>query len=194
MKMQTVDSIFRGIHRILGIDVGTVHQTTIAVASTLASNREVATWLSALRGSDLQIPWSAEELRLYGNKASLEEGQIGSRIDKAGKCLPSWPHNWVVLGEISGDPIIGRVEGDCCAVLFARHGSGSWQANLVSEDTAKFATVLRIWCDLFITRYSKNIYDGTRAVRSDFLTELRQRANQSLSDAETDVFMSMVDD
>ncbi|WP_157654499.1 hypothetical protein [Burkholderia ubonensis] len=80
--MQTVDSVFREIRQILGIDAGTVHQTTIAAASTLASNREVATWLSALGVSDLQIPWSAEELRLYGNKASLEEGQIGYRISQ----------------------------------------------------------------------------------------------------------------
>ncbi|WP_133295622.1 hypothetical protein [Burkholderia reimsis] len=191
--MQTVDSVFQEIRQILGVDASAVRQTTTPVASMLSLNKEVATWLSALRGADLQIPWSAEGLHLYGNEASLEGGQIGYRIDTTGKRLPSWPDDWVVLGEISGDPIIGMVRESNCAILFARHGSGSWQANLVSDDTTAFAVALRIWCDLFVTRYSKDIYDETLAVRPDFLAELRQRVNQTLSNAQTDVFMSMVD-
>ncbi|QKM57667.1 hypothetical protein CG017_05746 (plasmid) [Burkholderia glumae] len=193
--MQTVDSVFHEIRQILGVGVGVgaVNQTTTTAAPKLPSNDEVASWLSALRGGDLQIPWSAEELRLYGSEASLEGGQIGYRIDTAGKRLPNWPDDWVVLGEISGDPIIGRVGENGCAILFARHGSGPWRANMVSDDTAAFAVALRTWCDLFVRRYSKDIYDDTLAVRPDFLAELRQQVNQTLSNSETDVFMSMVD-
>jgi hypothetical protein len=191
MEMQTVDSVFHEIRQILGVAVGAERQATMTGVSKPPSNTEVASWLSALRGSDLEIPWSAEELYLYGTEASFEGGQIGYRIDVSGKRLPNWPDEWVVLGEISGDPIIGRVGEDGCAVLFARHGMGLWQANIVSNDTKAFAEALRIWCDLFVKRYSKDIYDETLAVRPDFLADLRQQISQTLSAAETDVFMSM---
>ncbi|WP_322088039.1 hypothetical protein [Burkholderia sp. BCC1999] len=191
--MQPVDSIFSEIRQILGVDEDSAQQTTTSEILTLPWNNETATWLSALRANDLHIPWSAEELRLFGNKASLENGQIGYRIDSTGRRLPNWPDDWVALGEISGDPIIGRVGADGCVILFARHGSGAWQANPVSNDTKAFAEALRIWCDLFVRRYSKDIYDDTLAVRPDFLAELQQRVNQTLSNTQTDVFMSMVD-
>ncbi|WP_446904417.1 hypothetical protein [Burkholderia sp. YIM B11467] len=191
--MKNVDSDFNKIRKILNVDATAVGHATSAVALTLPSNKDVATWLSALRGSDLHIPWSAEELHLYGSEATLEGGQIGYRVDQAGRRLPNWQDDWVVLGEISGDPIIGRVEESSCAVLFARHGAGTWKANLVSDNTAVFAKVLRVWCDLFIGQYSKNIRDNMLAVRPDFLADLRQHINQTLSDAGAEVFMAMVD-
>ncbi|RQS17587.1 hypothetical protein DIE06_16815 [Burkholderia sp. Bp8998] len=58
---------------------------------------------------------------------------------------------------------------------------------------ATFAMVLRVWCDLFIVKYSRDIYDDTLAVRSDFLAELRGRVSKVISISQVDAFMSMVD-
>jgi len=191
--MRNASDIFNEIRQILGTDVSPMRQVATLATSKLLPVSEVANWLSALQGSDLQIPWSAEELRLYGSETSLENGQVGYSIDTAGRHLLNWSNNWIVIGEISGDPIIGQISQNSCAILFARHGSGSWQANLISDDVLTFAEALLIWCDLFVRRYSKNVYDDTLAVQPGFLSELRQRISKTLSDAGTDVFMSMVD-
>ncbi|MBR8060214.1 hypothetical protein [Burkholderia dolosa] len=192
-KMKGENGAFLRVREIIGAHGDVAHQVTAPTASTLFESKEIATWMSALQGADLRIPWSAEELHLYGSQMTLESGQIGYRVDASGKVLPDWKDEWLVLGQISGDPIIGEFDKSTCTILFARHGAGSWQANPVSADIATFAVVLQIWCDLFITKYSKNVYDDTFAIRSDFLVELRQRVSQWLSSAQTDVFMSMVD-
>jgi hypothetical protein len=191
--MRNAHDVFNEIRQILGTDVVSVHQTATPTASAPFSDHEMADWLSALQGNDLLIPWTAEARRLYGNVTSLEKGQIGYSTDTAGKPLPDWPDDWIVLGEISSDPIIGRIEQNHCAILFARHGAGSWQANPVSNDILTFAEALLIWCDLFVRRYAMNVYDDTLAVQPAFLAELRQRVGKMLSNAETDVFMNMVD-
>ncbi|MBU9614225.1 hypothetical protein KTE96_21035 [Burkholderia multivorans] len=191
--MQIADSVFREIRTILGAHASVVDQAAAPAASISFGEKEVATWISALQGADLTIPWSAEELHLYGSQATLEARQIGYRVDASGGRLSAWKDEWLVLGQISGDPIIGEFNKKDCTILFVRHGSGSWRANHVSNDITTFADVLHIWCDLFITKYAKDVYDDTLALRPDFLAELRQRVSQKLSNTQTDVFMSMVD-
>jgi len=191
--MRHINDVFNEIRQILGTDVSPAHQIVAPTTSKLLLVDEVKSWLSALHGSDLQIPWSAEALSLYGSETSLGNGQIGYRTDMAGRPLPNWSDDWIVIGEISGDPIIGQMGQNCCAILFARHGAGSWQANLISDDMLTFAETLHIWCDLFVRRYAQDVYDDTLAVQPGFLAELRQRIGNILSNAGTDVFMSMVD-
>ncbi|TKC89207.1 hypothetical protein FAZ69_09565 [Trinickia terrae] len=191
--MRDVDSIFDEIRQMLGVCSSSTGSVIATVAAGLPANQEISKWLAALKGCDLLIPWSAEELRLHGSKESLNDGQIGYRLDRAGRRLPDWPDEWLVLGAISGDPIIGEVSENGCAILFARHGAGKWQAKVASSSMEPFATVLLTWCDLFVQQYSKDIYDDTFAIRPDFLAELRQRIDQTLPVAEADVFMSMVD-
>ncbi|MBU9469215.1 hypothetical protein [Burkholderia multivorans] len=191
--MQIADSIFREIRTILGARASVVDQAATPAASISSGDTEVATWILALQGADLTIPWSAEELHLYGSQATLEAGQIGYRVDALGGRLSSWKEEWLVLGQVSGDPIIGEFNQKDCNIIFARHGSGSWRANHLSNDITSFAEVLHIWCDLFVAKYARNVYDDTLALRPDFLAELRHRVSQKLSNAQTDVFMSMVD-
>lgn len=134
MKVQSADSVFREIRKILGVQASAVTQATAAVASISTPYKEIATWTSTLQGTNLRIPWSAEELHLYGGQATLESGQIGYRVDASGGRSSDWKEEWLVLGQISGDPIIGEFDKNACPILFARHGSGSWRANRVSDD------------------------------------------------------------
>jgi len=162
-------------------------------AAGFPANRALSEWLAALAGSDLVIPWVAEDLRLYGNAASLDAGQVGYRVDAAGSRLPGWQDDWLVLGQLSGDPLIARPEGDGCAVLFARHGAGAWQPRVVADAPQGLAAALHVWCDLFLRQYARDIYDDTYAVRPAFLDELRRQVGQVLPAAQADVFLDMVD-
>lgn len=46
--------------------------------------------------------------------------------------LPGWDENWLVFAEQGGDPFI--LEKSSGNVLFAFHGTGSWQPRIFAED------------------------------------------------------------
>lgn len=108
--MQNADNVFQEVREILGVGASMAPQVAASITLQSFLDKGVETWVSALRGTDLQIPWSAEELRLYGSYSTLEEGQVGYRVDASGSRFQKWQDDWIVLGEISGDPIIGIAE------------------------------------------------------------------------------------
>ncbi|WP_414441474.1 hypothetical protein [Burkholderia sp. 22PA0106] len=187
--MQNLHDIFQEIRSILDVDM---HSQPDAVAS-VEPNSEIGRWRSALGGTDLAIPWTAEDLYLYGAGAGFDDVQTGYRVDRSGARFPGWPDDWFVIGTLFGDAIIGQSVDGQCAVWFARHGAGAWKADLVANEPAVFAEALRIWCELFVAKYDRDIYDASNAVRADFLLELRQRVGAVLSLEGVDVFMAMVD-
>ncbi|OJA51657.1 hypothetical protein BGV68_22235 [Burkholderia ubonensis] len=168
--------------------------TGATVAPALCEDDVIIAWLAALGGADLVIPWSADDLVLYGNDASLAAGQVGYRVDGAGRRFGGWQDDWIVLGQIGSDPVVGVRCDDGCRVLFARHGAGAWTPAQVAGSPAQFATALRIWCALQIGQYANDILDDTYAIRPAFLADLRARIGEVLPDAEAAVFMEMVDD
>ncbi|POM19902.1 Uncharacterised protein [Burkholderia cepacia] len=150
---------------------------------------EIAAWFSALDDVDLSIPWTADDLLLYGNQASLARGQAGYRVDASGRRLSGWHDDWIVLGQMGGDPVIVVPGGD---VLFDRHGAGFWAPSRVASSLTHFAHALCIWCELYVGRYSRDIFDDTYEIRPAFLAEVRARIGEALPDAEAAVFMEMV--
>ncbi|KVF11846.1 hypothetical protein WJ06_33490 [Burkholderia cepacia] len=157
--------------------------------SSLSVSDEIAAWFSALDDVDLSIPWTADDLLLYGNQASLALGQTGYRVDASGRRLSGWHDDWIVLGQMGGDPVIVVPGGD---VLFDRHGAGSWAPLRVASSLTHFAHALYIWCELYVGKYSRDIVDDTYEIRPAFLAEVRARISEALPDAEAVVFLEMV--
>ncbi|CAB3770805.1 hypothetical protein [Burkholderia paludis] len=147
-------------------------------------------WFAALDGVDLSIPWLADDLVLYGNEANLTIGQTGYRVDASGRRLSGWCDDWIALGQMGGDPVIVVPEGE---VLFDRHGAGSWAPLRVAPSLVHFAHALCIWCELFVGKYSRDIFDDTYEIRPAFLAEIRSRMGEALPDADVPVFMEMID-
>lgn len=158
-------------------------------ASSPSVSDEIAAWFSALDDVDLSIPWTADDLQLYGNQASLARGQTGYRVDASGRRLSGWHDDWIVLGQMGGDPVIVVPGGD---VLFDRHGAGSWAPSRVASSLTHFAHALCIWCELYVGKYSRDIFDDTYEIRPAFLAEVRSRISEALPDAEAVVFLEMV--
>ncbi|WP_423378191.1 hypothetical protein [Burkholderia sp. LMG 32019] len=156
---------------------------------SLSVSAEIAAWFNALDDVDLSIPWIADDLLLYGNHASLAIGQTGYRVDASGRRLSGWHGDWIVLGQMGGDPVIVVPAGD---VLFDRHGAGSWAPLRVASSPAHFAHALCIWCDLYVGKYARDIFDDTYEIRPAFLAEVRSRIGDALPDPEAAVFMEMV--
>ncbi|NHB07380.1 hypothetical protein GWK53_12750 [Burkholderia cepacia] len=174
-----------GVHASIGAPAPD-HATHTSAPSVSA---QIAAWFSALDDVDLSIPWTADDLLLYGNQASLALGQTGYRVDASGRRLSGWHDDWIVLGQMGGDPVIVVPGGD---VLFDRHGAGSWGPSRVASSLAHFAHTLCIWCELYVGRYSRDIFDDTYEIRPAFLAEVRARIGEALPDVEAAVFMEMV--
>lgn len=169
--------------------IGTIAPDRAAPAEYASVDAEIAEWFNALDGVDLSIPWTADDLLLYGNAASLATGQTGYRVDASGRRLLGWHDDWVALGQMGGDPVIVVPGGD---VLFDRHGAGSWTPLRLAPSLAHFARALCIWCELYIRKYSRDIVDETYEIRPAFLAEVRSRIGEVLPDVEALVFMEMV--
>ncbi|OXJ40375.1 hypothetical protein CFB82_02395 [Burkholderia sp. HI2714] len=159
-------------------------------ARSLSVSSETAAWFNALDNVDLSIPWTADDLLLYGNQASLTIGQTGYRVDASGRRLSGWHDDWIVLGQMGGDPVIVVPNGD---VLFDRHGAGAWTPLRVAPSVTHFAHVLWIWCDLYVGKYSRDIFDDTFEIRPAFLEEIQSRIGEALPDADAAVFMKMIE-
>ncbi|WP_174939768.1 hypothetical protein [Burkholderia lata] len=149
----------------------------------------MASWFHALDDADLSIPWTADNVVLYGNSASLAIGQTGYRVDASGRRLSGWHDDWVVLGQMGGDPVIVVPDGD---VLFDRHGAGTWTPLRIAPSVTHFARALWIWCDLYLGKHSRDIFDDTDEIRPAFLEEIQSRIGEALPHAEAAVFMEMV--
>ncbi|MEK6347267.1 MAG: hypothetical protein V4764_07290 [Burkholderia sp.] len=166
-----------------------------AAASSAAApgpNAEIGAWRAALGATALAIPWTAEDLYLYGTGHDFDDVQAGYRVDRSGARFPGWPDDWFVIGTLFGDAVIGQAIDGQCAVSFARHGAGCWKADRVANEPAAFAEALRIWCELYVVKYERDVYDDTDALRPAFLLELRQRVGAVLSAQGLEVWMEMV--
>ncbi|MBN3723657.1 hypothetical protein [Burkholderia sp. Ac-20379] len=166
-----------------------------AAASSAAApgpNAEIGAWRAALGATDLAIPWTAEDLYLYGTGSGFDDVQTGYRVDRSGARFPGWPEDWFVIGTLFGDAVIGQAIDGRCAVSFARHGAGYWKADRVANEPAAFAEALRIWCELYVAKYGRDVYDETDALRPDFLLELRQRVSAVLPADGLETWMDMV--
>ncbi|WP_423393639.1 hypothetical protein [Burkholderia sp. LMG 21824] len=151
-------------------------------------------WIVSLNGGDLSVPWSAEDLKLYGTPQSIAQVQIGYSVDAQGKPLPDWHASWFVVGQLSGDPIIAMQGDSNCSVLFARHGSGKWSPQELASTPEQFVKSIKIWCDLFVVEFGKKIYNADFSIRTDFLARLGQGLGLILSESQRATFMRMVDE
>ncbi|WP_175873793.1 hypothetical protein [Burkholderia sp. BCC0397] len=170
-------------------DIGAMVSGRAVSAEDIPVDAAITTWFNALDGVDLSIPWTVDDLLLYGNAASLAAGQTGYRVDASGRRVVGWHEDWTVLGQLGGDPVIVVPAGD---VLFGRHGAGSWTPSRVAPTLTHFAHALCIWCELYIGKHSRDIVDDTYEIRPAFVAEVRSRIGDALPDAEAAVFMEMV--
>ncbi|KAA0079616.1 hypothetical protein CIW54_24130 [Paraburkholderia sp. T12-10] len=151
-------------------------------------------WIASLNGADLPVPWTAEELVLYGTPQSIAQVQTGYSVDAHGKSLPGWQPEWFVIGQLSGDPVIAKADDTSCSVLFARHGAGKWNPQELASTPVQFAKSIKAWCDLFVIEFGRKIYNDDFSVRADFLERLRQSLDMLLSEPQKETFMRMVDE
>lgn len=115
------------------------------VGSTLALSPELLDWYQAAAPANVHIPWHGNNLQLF-NPLELVNWQIGYRWAVGEKTIhESWDENWIVIGDIGGDPIIAHVDQPATPISMSVHGVGFWKLQRVAPSLAVFLEVLAAW-------------------------------------------------
>lgn len=137
----------------------------------LLSTPELATWFNRLP-LPLEIPWYGEGM-LLRSSPDLENAQFGYRVTAAGKRDTTWSDSWLVIGDVSGDPVIADTSTTGTPVLYAVHGTGEWNPEPLAPSVPAFARALARWIE---TTSTTPILD-----EGELRTELRQIVNEEIA-------------
>ena len=125
----------------LGEDVRIGRSTAEAVREdvgpTIPFTRELLDFWSSATPVDVEVPFPPEFLHLFDPPA-LASGQVGYDGD-------DWDRSWVVIGDVSGDPVIADTTRLGTPVMLAVHGMGTWSPVTVAPDPAGFLRAIAAW-------------------------------------------------
>ncbi|MDC1142162.1 hypothetical protein OAU50_03655 [Planctomycetota bacterium] len=118
------------------------------VCGCLLSN-VVVSFCSSIDPLGLYLPGPVEELGLY-SFANLVDSQVGYRhgVGTPDIVDEDWNPNWIVIGDISADPIILDSASETAAVYVAMHGQGTWDPIELVAEFADFVLLLAKWVEL----------------------------------------------
>lgn len=150
-------------------------------------NQSLVSWLARVGREDIHVDWSAEFLTIFGYRSVVGNQKGYGDQNLSGKS--SWNSNWVVVGNIHGDPVIFDLSSAPCRVLFARHGQGRWTPRILAKSIATFESILDVWVNVYYLRFQKDILDGDYEVKASFKEAIAQEMEQILDAEELDTFM-----
>jgi hypothetical protein len=120
----------------------------------------LAVWLTAIGPTSISIPWTVEELVLYG---ADEIVNIQSQYFPASN--GAFP--LIIIGNFIGDPIGVSILEPGLPVFFARHGMGPWTWKPLSPNIEKFSEILSVWLKKLICDFKGIILNDDSCITPD---------------------------
>ena len=117
-----------------------------AVGVQAPSSPELVEFWSQATPLRVSVPFAPNPLDLY------HPGQLAERI--AGYVDESWSSDWLVVGDVGGDPVIAHTAVPGTPISLAMHGAGSWRPITVAPTPASFLAAVAAWLRVLQT------YDG----------------------------------
>lgn len=154
---------------------------------------DVMEWLKSVGDDDIEIPWIAEQLTIFGAQ-NFFVGQIGYRISPENQrsLLADWPHQLICFGQVIGDPLMVSCDMADSSVYAAQHGTGRWEPFKIAPSLASFCEALKIWCDLYFVRFKTGILDSTYAVKPEVIDALQSELSKIFSHEDVRGFMKLL--
>ncbi|MDH5859276.1 hypothetical protein [Lampropedia aestuarii] len=179
------------IKEILSIKQETISQDTArSLIDIIDAPEPLIQWLSQVGSNTIEIPWTAELLRIYSAKDFQEKQKTYFIENQKNK---NWNKDWIVIGDIISNPIILEKSSLKSKIFFSFHGSGNWNLALLAPSLENFCEALNIWCKLFLVKYDRDIYEDDFSLKSSFLSDLQNSLNQILPVSCVEVFLTAVD-
>ena len=155
----------------LGVEVRFGRSTAEAVREdvgpTIPLTQELVELWSSAPPIDVEVPFPPEFLHLFSPTA-LASGQVGYDGD-------TWDRSWVVIGDVSGDPVIADTKRLGTPVMLALHGAGSWRPSTVAPHPAGFLRAIAAWLRV-LDRFGGEHLDehADFEMKPGFIDELRR--------------------
>ncbi|WP_152616230.1 hypothetical protein [Sphingomonas sp. ERG5] len=119
----------------------------------------------------VELPWSAEELYLYGLE-ELNKRQEGYRHDaNTGDASSGWDEDRYVIADWAANPV--SITGDG-SISYARHGEGSWSHIRIAADLPGFFAMLAAWLHYFVVEHNGNLFDENFEIAAATRDDLRR--------------------
>lgn len=142
-------------------------------------------WFEEIGSNDLDVPWGAETLKLFGGKEFYlnQQGYVALRSG----IINAWPKNWLVVAAAHGDAFVVDVDSNIGEISFTRHGMGKWTGRQVANSMDKFLASIEIWCREYF-KYD-SILDASCEIRKDFIVDLKKSLGAVLNSEQIEVFI-----
>lgn len=144
-----------------------------------------------LLSTEFRVPWVSGEL-LVGGLTQLIGLQEGYRWGAERIRLPGWQDNWIVVASMDGDPFIVDTSRDTTAVLWARHGIGSWEFREVASSMREFIEALVRLERVLLDEYDEDVFDDDSVLLPDFVRELTDQVGAVLTAEQLAIFWEAV--
>lgn len=143
-------------------------ESLIELLPEITPDSKLFTWYSiACPKNDVFIPWTGNSIRLY-DPQDITKNQVGYYEPQ------TWNGDWLVIGDIGGDPIIIIKSEKKTPVLMARHGTGEWNPLIIFEGIDEFIQILIIWQNIIIKRGGRNnIFDSDFNLLPEVMDEIK---------------------
>lgn len=151
----------------------------------IAFTPELIAWYTTAAPIDPLIETFGDELWLY-NPLNIRINQAGYRWipDESGETMIEnidlWDRNWLVIGEIGGDPIIAHIDQAGTPISIAKHGMGDWQPQIVAKDLGAFLDLLSFWMHYFLLEGQdfNSLYDEDNYLLPDVAPRLVEKLSE----------------
>lgn len=133
----------------------------------------------------VSVPFAPERLDLFPPSVIADRN--------AGYLGESWRAEWVVVGEVAGDPVIADTGRLGTPIMLAIHGMGSWNPATVAATPTEFLSAIAAWLRVLLR------FDGERLdedndfdVKPGFDEALRDELRIILSDVCADALITYI--
>jgi hypothetical protein len=108
-----------------------------AVGTVAAPPPEIMELWSIATPVNVSVPFAPEALSLFRPSVVVEKG--------AGYFGETWSCDWLVIGDIAGDPVIADTGRTGVPIMLAIHGMGTWRPATVAPTPAGFLAAVAAW-------------------------------------------------
>ena len=136
---------------------------------------DVKLWFSSWYCTEnIDITWVFEPLTLHSplnyprNQEQYRWGEIGSRIKD-----PCWDDNWLLIGDLSLDPVIVDITDGGSSIKMAVHGGGAWDFRTVFPDLSSFFSYCSEWLDWYYEIDDKELWTDADVLNEETKTMIK---------------------
>jgi hypothetical protein len=153
------------------------------IVHVLPLSHDLITWHTSNAPVQLEVPLTGNDFLLYAPEKliSYQYGYRWNGLTDTREPLEAWSAEWVVIGDVSVDPIIAHTDKAGTPISGALHGAGEWKPRLIAPNLVTFIQCVTVLVDT-VERFSKEErFTDDLSLRPEVITFIRSHLEPLLS-------------